>query len=427
MDIRVSPSRLSGALDAVSSKSAAHRLLVCAALAGKGTRVRINGISDDIQATIRCLELMGAEIKIEKQEAVVRPIQRPVDGLASAPLGVLRCGESATAARLLMPVAAALFDSFSMTGEGTLPMRPLAPLCLALQQAGCKLDGDRLPLAGSGRITAGDFHVPGDISSQFVSGLLLALPLLSAESRVRITTPLESASYVKMTVEAIAFFGIAIEKNEEGYRVIGNRRYDSPGVAVAEGDWSNSAFFLCMGALGAPGCSVTVRGLAPRSEQGDKKIVEILRRFGASVQTDETSVTVSRGALRGISIDAAQIPDLVPALAVVASLAEGESKIYNARRLHFKESDRLQSTRSMLLSLGADVKPIPDGLAIRGKKKLRGGEVSCARDHRIVMAAATAACACEKPVVVKDFLAVNKSYPAFFGHYKTLGGFADVF
>jgi len=441
MDMIITPSKLSGTMDAISSKSFMHRLLICAALSGKETVIHLTCLSEDIHATIRCLEAMGCSVKVDRKELLVKPI--PVsDAETKAKAGtsrvVLDCGESGSTARFLLPLAAHFFDEFTLTGTGKLPRRPFAPLCETLTNAGCSFESDQLPMNGRGGMRPGDFHISGDISSQFISGLLFVLPLLGGDSRIVVTTPVESSGYVDMTVEVIAMFGIAVEKGktcpETGtyeLHINGNRRYDSPGVVTAEGDWSNAAFFLCMGAIGETGNAISMRGLSPRSEQGDKGIIEILRCFGAKTKVtktvaDGTLVTVGGGTLKGIEIDAAQIPDLVPTLAAVASVSAGETRIYNARRIRFKESDRIQTTYNMLSGLGADIRIIDDGFLIRGKKKLHGGVVDGAGDHRIVMAAATAACACEGPVVIKGYEAINKSYPSFFGDFRSLGGIANV-
>jgi len=416
--MKITPSRLSGTLNAISSKSFAHRLLICAALADRPTRIGVNGISDDINATIRCIKAMGCGIVTQDDALLVEP-----HGESQPPSVVLDCGESGSTARFLLPLAAHLFESFTLNGSGRLPGRPFAPLCRALTEAGCSFDDDTLPLTGSGKIRAGDFPIAGDVSSQFISGLLFALPLLDGDSSVMLTTPLQSSGYVDMTIEVLALFGIEIERCECGFRVKGNQRYRSPGEAKAEGDWSNAAFFLCMGALGG---EVSLQGLSPRSTQGDREVIDILRRFGANTNICDGDCTVMAGTLRAISIDAAQIPDLVPVLAVIASVAAGETKIFNAQRLRIKESDRIQSTFDMLSGLGADARITEDGLEIRGKEKLAGGTVDGSGDHRIVMAAATAASVCENPVVIRGCEAVNKSYPSFFDDYRAMGGAADV-
>jgi len=412
------PSRLSGTLNAITSKSFAHRLLICAALADRPTRIGLNGLSDDINSTIRCLEAMGCRIEAQDGALGVEPLGKP-----RPPSVVLDCGESGSTARFLLPLAARLFDSFTLNGSGRLPGRPFSPLCKALADAGCSFDSDTLPLTGTGKMRPGDFPIEGDISSQFISGLLFALPLLDSDSSVALTTPLQSTAYVDMTIEVLALFGIEIERREWGFRVKGNQTYISPGEAQAEGDWSNAAFFFCMGALGG---EVSLQGLTPQSTQGDREVMDILRRFGANTNTSESGCTVTAEPLCAINIDASQIPDLVPALAVVASVAVGETKIFNAQRLRIKESDRIKSTFDLLSRLGADVRITGDGLAIRGKERLRGGTVDGAGDHRIVMAAATAACVCENPVVIRGCEAVNKSYPSFFEDYRAMGGVANV-
>ena len=418
MDIIITPSRLSGTLNAISSKSFAHRLLICAALADKQTCIHLNGMSDDIGATVRCLAAMGCKIETQDGVLAVRP-----PGKQRPPSVVLDCGESGSTARFLLPLAACLFDSFTLTGSGKLPQRPFAPLCKALESAGCSFDRDTLPLTGSGTIRAGDFPIEGDVSSQFISGLLFALPLLDGDSSVTLTTHLQSAAYVDMTIEVLTLFGIEIKRHEWGFAAKGNQCYKTPGEARAEGDWSNAAFFLCMGALGG---KTSMRGLSLRSTQGDRKVMDILERFGASINSGADYCTVTAGVLRAISIDASQIPDLVPALAVVASVAGGETRIFNARRLRIKESDRLKSTFDLLSGLGGDIRITEDGLEIRGKERLHGGTVDGSGDHRIVMAAATAACVCENPVVIRGCEAVNKSYPAFFDDYRAMGGIANV-
>jgi 3-phosphoshikimate 1-carboxyvinyltransferase len=419
MDIRITPSKLSGTLDAISSKSFAHRLLICAALSENKTRIHLNGLSDDIQATINCLQTMGCFIETKEDSLLVTPLKKPLVSNV-----VLNCKESGSTARFLFPLAAHLFDNFTIDGSGNLPSRPFSPICNTLANAGCVFTGGKLPITGRGKIKGGDFFIDGNISSQFISGLLFTLPLLDEDSRIIITTSLESAAYVDMTIEVLSLFGIEIKECESGYTVKGNQEYKTPHTAAAEGDWSNAAFFLCIGALGG---LVSMQGLSLNSTQGDKEVMEILRRFGANAGSEGSGFCeVSSGILNGISIDASQIPDLVPVLAAVASVAAGETKIFNAQRLRLKESDRIQSTFDFLSSLGADVKITDDGLIIHGKDKLKGGTADSAGDHRIVMAAAAVSCVCENPVIIKGCEAVNKSYPSFFDDFKSIGGAVDV-
>ena len=418
MDIKITPSGVSGTLNAVSSKSFSHRLLICAALAERETEIRNNCFSDDILATIRCLGAMGCKTDFlpGKDGIRITPMGKP-----QKPSVTLDCGESGCTARFLMPVAASFFDGFTVNGTGKLPYRPFAPLCAALADAGCSFNSNGFPITCHGKIQAGNFRIAGDISSQFVSGLLFALPLLDADSRIEITTPLQSAGYVEMTVRVLAMFGIECSSGlcANGFFIKGNQVYKSPEFAVAEGDWSNAAFFLCMAAIAG---RLSLKGLSADSAQGDKAVLKILESFGAETSFSGDTAAVSAGNLHGMEIDASQIPDLVPPLAVVAALAEGRTRIYNAQRLRLKESDRIQSTFKMLRSLGADAKTTDDGLIVEGGKKLHGGIVDACCDHRIVMAAATAACVCENPVVITGCDAVNKSYPSFFDDFKMIGG-----
>jgi 3-phosphoshikimate 1-carboxyvinyltransferase len=412
MDITLTPSPVSGTVRAVSSKSFAHRLLICAALADGPTFVKLNAMSDDIRATVRCLTAMGCVITETDGGLRVTPRDRQ-----TLPALNIDCGESGATARFLLPVAVCLYDNFTLTGHGLLPQRPFAPLCDALKANGCSFDGDRLPLTGHGRLQAGKFSIPGGVSSQFVSGLLFALPLLNGDSELRVEGTFESKSYVDMTVQALREFGIAMRESGGIFYVNGNQRYKSPCEAQTEGDWSNAAFFLCAGALGG---EITVTGLNGQGTQGDREVISILRRFGAGVFETADGYCVRRNNLRGTEIDASQIPDLVPVLSVVAAVSEGTTRVYNAGRLRFKESDRLESTRNMLLALGGDAEITADGLLIRGKPILKGGVVDGSGDHRIVMSAATAACVCENPVTITGCEAVNKSYPSFFEDYATV-------
>jgi 3-phosphoshikimate 1-carboxyvinyltransferase len=262
------------------------------------------------------------------------------------------------------------------------------------------------------------------VSSQFISGLLFALPLLDGDSELALTGQAESVPYIEMTREMLDTFGVQAEFDGGVFSIPGGQTFRSPGVVRVEGDWSNAAFWLGAGAVGTGG--VTCAGLDLRSRQGDRAIMDILTRFGALVKDNGSAVTVSGGVLRGIEIDARDIPDLVPILAVVAAAAEGTTVIRNAGRLRTKESDRLAAISSVLRGLGADAGETGDGLIIKGVTALTGGEVSSYGDHRIVMAAAIAAAQCAHPVVIRDAQAVNKSYPAFFDDLRALGGCVQV-
>jgi len=266
----------------------------------------------------------------------------------------------------------------------------------------------------------GIYTLDAGISSQFISGLLFALPLLGGDSELRLTGNIESFPYIELTLGMIGEFGIKAEFEDMVFTIPGRQKYRSAGTVRVEGDWSNAAFWLAAGA--ACGKSVTCTELDLSSRQGDRAILETLERFGAQTEQSGTSATVSGGKLRGIEIDARDIPDLVPILAVVATAAEGTTMIRNAGRLRGKESDRLASVTDMLSILGANIQETGDGLVVQGGTPLTGGQVSSWGDHRIAMAAAVAASMCSGQVIIHGADAVNKSYPGFFSDFRMLGG-----
>lgn len=400
MNIVITPSPLSGAVRVPASKSAAHRLLIAAALADGPTRIAISAMNRDIEATAACLRALGAGIEAEDEALKVSPIA----GIPSE--ATLDCGESGSTLRFLLPVAAALGAQATFIGHGRLPQRPNAPLVAALRAHGAVIDNDLLPMAVSGPLTGGLWTLPGDVSSQYVTGLLFALPLLDGDSAIRLTTPLASAAYVDMTLQALRQFGIDIEGTADGWRIPGRQRYRTPGEAVVEGDWSAAAFWLAANALGA---QIDVQGLAAGSVQGDSAVTALLEQD---------------------TIDATHVPDLVPALAVAAASRPVRTVVTGAARLRLKESDRLQSVADLLAALGHGATVTPDGLIIDGglpkpcAAPIR--TVDGANDHRIVMAAAVAAAYADKPVRVTGAQAVEKSYPDFFRDFEALGGNAHV-
>jgi 3-phosphoshikimate 1-carboxyvinyltransferase len=308
-------------------------------------------------------------------------------------------------------------------GRGRLPERPLGDLVSALERNGVELSSDHLPLSTRGRLRSGRFELPGNVSSQYVTGLLLALPLLKGASEIALTTELESLDYVRITLGVLEQYGIVVEQRGNGFHVPGDQQYRSPRNVVIEGDWSNAAFFLAAGAIGT--APLTVIGLAAHSLQGDRRVVDFLRQFGAEVSVGPEGVRVEPRQLLGCTIDIGETPDLLPVLAVVAACAEGETRFCNAARLRLKESDRLQAPAPLLRALGGEAEELPDGLVVRGGR-LMGGSVDSFHDHRIAMAAAVAACACSDPVTIQGAEAVGKSYPAFYTDYQSLGGVVDV-
>ncbi len=412
---RIEPGERSGKTEIPASKSRAQRLLICAALSERHIRLRCRGISRDIAATMACLSGMGSETILSGDMISVRPSPGGPDQHVT-----LRCGESGSTLRFLLPVAGALGLQGEFILEGRLPQRPLQPLWDVLLEKGMTLSLENDRLRFGGRLCPGDYAIPGDVSSQYISGLLFALPLLSGDSTLTVTGRIESADYIAMTEEALEQFGLGIVKRENTYRIpSGGFRNEKtlPDVLDVEADWSSAAFFLCLGALSRAGLSVT--GMNLLSRQGDRRILELLNDFGARVETGENEITVRKGMLRGREIDASGIPDLVPVLAAVAAVSEGTTVFVHAERLRLKESDRLQTTCAMLNALGADAEETETGLIIHGKDHLRGGTVSSFRDHRIAMSAAVAASACEEPVTVTDAECTEKSFPGF---WEIMGG-----
>ncbi len=401
------PGPRSGEVHIPASKSVAHRLLICAALGRTKTAIRIDGFSKDILATAACLKALGAGIEIRKDVIRVTPVAKPVSG------GMLPCGESGSTLRFLLPAAGALGVSGYFRMEGRLPERPMQVYEDLLCAHGMTIERDGSWLCFGGQLQSGEYRLPGDVSSQYFSGLLMALPLIEGESTVIAEGKLESADYIRLTEDAVARAAVRVVRDGQRWTIPGGQRFRLPGFLRAEGDWSNAAFFLCMGALSEEG--VTVHGLNLASAQGDKAVLDVLRRFGAIVSTDADSVTVRRGELRPVTIDAAPIPDLIPVLSVLACGAVGDTHIENAARLRMKESDRLQSTARLINDLGGRAEELPEGLVIHGTGALRGGTVDPCNDHRIAMSAAVAAFMCTEWVTVRDAQCVQKSYHSFWG------------
>lgn len=416
MNKTISHGPKSGIFEVPSSKSQAHRMLITAALSKSAGKLIVNGISKDISATIKCLNAMGADIRITENgsgssEISVRPIIKTDDRSGmSAMYKPLPCGESGSTLRFLIPIAGALGIDVVFHMEGRLSERPLGALTDTLSAHGMSFMQDGKYLYCRGALTSGTFTIPGNISSQYISGLIMALPLLKGDSVINITGSIESGDYIAMTVAAVESAGIKIKKEENIYHIEGDQCYNVTGTRIVEKDWSSAAFPLCMGAFSEKG--MTVPGLNLSSIQGDKEIPNILKGFGAEV-SGGCSVTVKKGTLKGQIIDASRIPDLVPVISAVAAGAKGETRIIHAERLRLKESDRIATTVSMLRSLGADAEETADGILIRGKDRLPGGTVDSFNDHRIAMSAAVAAGICEGDVSVTGAECTDKSFPGF--------------
>ena len=431
MDYVIEPSPLSGTIDAIASKSAAHRLLILAALADTTCDIDCPTTSRDIEATIACLEGLGARVARTRSGFRVRPIAAAGDH-ATDVAPVLDCGESGSTLRFMLPVVCALGRPARLMGHGRLAERPLSPLYEQLVEHGARLSpAGALPLSVEGTLAGGTFELPGNVSSQYVSGLLMAAAALRDDVEVLVSVPVESRSYIDMTVSALEAFGVGVRVRTVersgasllAYSVAGGDRPHAGGPISVEGDWSNAAFWLCSGAIAR---SVGVRGLDGQSAQGDRACLAALAAFGARVSQDARTgtATAAHDRLRARTIEVSNIPDLVPPLAGVAALAEGTTRITGAARLRLKESDRLETVRAALAAMGADIEVADDGLTIRGRGALAGGVVDAANDHRIAMMAAICGAHATGPTTIRGAECVEKSYPAFFDDFRALGGTA---
>ncbi len=408
MRVEIQPGNLSGTVRAVASKSHAHRLLIAAALSGDPAQVNIRTSSQDIEATKACLAQLANDSP------------------------VFDCGESGSTLRFMLPAAMAVKDEAVFLGSGRLPQRPVSPLKEEMESHGCVFSNEGLILGEAreiccikGRLNSGAFTLPGNISSQYITGLLFALPLLDGDSQIEITSPLESSKYVDMTLDVLDQFGIRISTDYHNdcpvYKIPGGQKYVSPQSTSAEGDWSNIAFWVIAGIL-SDSEGILCTDIDPASSQGDKEIAALAEQMGGIIHQNETGLSSKRNNLNSIEIDASEIPDLVPILAVAASTANGTTRIYNAGRLRIKESDRLTAMYDCLSSVGADITEEPDGLIINGVERLNGGTVSGYNDHRVVMAMTIASTVSDGPIIIEGAEAINKSYPTFFEDFKALGG-----
>ena len=417
MIVSVMPGKLSGKIRAIPSKSHLHRLLILASLADKDTMLCCEHTgAEDIEATIGCLTALGAVITRRESGFAVTPINRK-DLPSNC---VLPCNESGSTLRFMLPIVCALGMQGEFHMSGRLPQRPLAPLDDELCRHGIKLwRPEPNVLCCEGQLLAGDFVLPGDVSSQYISGLLMALPLLDRDCSLTITGDIESRDYITMTSDALELFDCTLPVSNSKYAIDGNTKLTSPQSIDAEGDWSNAAFWLCAGIM--PGGDVQLSGLKKNSSQGDREVCAILEQMGAEVTWNDDILHVRERKRRGVTIDARAVPDLVPVLTAVAAVSEGTTIIKNAARLRLKESDRLTATAQTLNLLGAKVTEEAEGLKIEGVKHLKGGSVDSFGDHRIAMMAAIASTACEAPVKITGAQAVNKSYPTFWEELLAVG------
>ena len=415
MTVTIKKIKAEGKITIPPSKSASHRALVAAALSDGETVVENLLSSDDTEATSAALCALGA--KISPEGCGVRVIPAKVSDSEVT----IDCNESGTTARFILPIAAHFAKKATIVGHGRLPERPFAELTSALRANGCDVSADLLPITVSGGMRAGVYELSGSVSSQYISALLLTLPLLDGDSEIRLTSPLASAPYVNMTLDTMRKFGVEAEPTENGYKIKGNKKYSSSGKVRIEGDWSSASALLALGLSSDAG--ITLAGLDVNTEQGDRAIVDFIKAAGGDVSISSDEVTVKRGVLTEDKLvyDASDTPDLVPAIAVAAAARRGVTEIIGASRLREKESDRLATVAAMLNDLGGEVEIAEDGLIINGKGKLRGGRADGAGDHRIVMCAAVASALCDGEVIIDGAEAVSKSYPDFWRDFSSLG------
>lgn len=413
--VKITPSKLQGEIKTPPSKSLCHRAIIAAGLS-KGISNIYNIIySEDITATCSGIKALGVEIKAENENLII-------DGssFGSRIQNEINCIESGSTLRFLIPIALLTGKSVTFTGRGRLCSRPLTPYYEIFDKENIGYSSkEGLPLSVEGSLKSGTFELAGNISSQFVTGLMFSLPLLKGNSKIVITTELESKGYVDLTIDILNKFGVKIEnKNYREFYIKGSQHY-IPRDYTVEGDFSQAAFWLAAGILGG---EIKCSSLDIASLQGDKAIVDILKAMGGDITVHEDRIITKTSETKGITIDASECPDLVPILSVVGVLSKGTTRIVNAARLRIKESDRLKAMATELNKLGANIEETTDGLIIKGVDSLKGGTVDSWKDHRIAMALSVASIKCSEPVVITNSDSVNKSYPQFFKDFKSLGG-----
>ena len=409
------PSTLNGSVIIPPSKSLSHRAILAAALAEGESIIENLVFSEDIEATCRAVEQLG--IKVFKEGTSLRIHGKSTLKSPGVPLD---CNESGSTLRFLIPFASLLDGPITFTGKGKLVTRPLDPYFKLFNEQNItyKHEG-ALPLTVEGKFKSGIYRLPGNVSSQFVTGLMYVLPLLDGHSEIILESELESRDYVELTIQVLKTFGIEIITiDNEHYKIRGNQRYRPANYRV-EGDYSQAAFWIAAGLIGN---GLKLSDLAKETKQGDQRILDIVRDMGANLAWAEDELIISGIQTKGAVVDASQCPDLVPIVATLAAVSKGKTQIINAGRVRIKESDRLKAICTELKVLGANIEEEPEGLIIEGVERLSGGRVNGWNDHRIVMSLAIASIRSDAEVVIDGSEAVAKSYPHFFEVFQSLGG-----
>lgn len=415
MRVRVSPGTPRGMVEVPPSKSMAHRAILAAALADGVSRITNVAYSEDILATLSAVSLLGAKVTQKTNEVIIQG----VSDLSAFPGGEVFCNESGSTLRFLIPVFSLTGKLITFTGRGQLLSRPQTIYKEIFSAQGDTFSLNSEGLSVKGILTPRTYEIKGGVSSQFITGLLFALPLLKGDSVIRVLPPFESRSYVNLTKGILSDFGIQIiEKGENEFFIPGGQAY-TPRDYRIEGDYSQAAFFAVLGAANAP---LEITGLSENSEQGDRVILNILSACGASVSQTKEGIVVEGGLLQGKPIDLADCPDLGPILMVLGALCEGETVLYNAGRLRYKESDRIATMEEELTKLGVDITTFKDEIHIRGKGSYQSElPLWGHNDHRVVMSLAVLATLCTTPVEINGAEAVAKSFPDFFKVLQSTG------
>lgn len=419
-DIKITSSNLRGTIKIPPSKSLCHRAIICAGLSKKISNIENIIFSDDIIATCTGMQNFGVTINKFNDSLIIKGNE-----FLKINSDKINCKESGSTLRFLIPLALLTGQKITFFGEGRLSERPLTSYYEIFEYNNVNYsrydhnNKKALPLTLEGKIKPGEYKLAGNISSQFITGLMFVLPILNGDSRIVVTTELESKGYVDLTIEVLKKFSIHIENfNYKEFIIKGNQKYEGINYRI-EGDFSQAAFWIAAGILGT---EIECVDLNIDSWQGDRVIIDIIREMGGNIFFNGDKVIAKKSHTNGITIDASNCPDLVPILAVLGSLSKGTTRIINAARLRIKESDRLKAISTELNKLGSNIKETEDGLIIEGKEKLKGGIVDSWNDHRIAMALSIAAIKCEEAVIIRNSNVIKKSYPAFYEDYKALGG-----
>lgn len=418
MDIMIKPKVLQGEISVPSSKSLCHRALISSSLAEGNSKISKVEFSKDIDATIGALRTLGVNIK---EDRFLGEISVEGSGKINPISNKINCFESGSTLRFLIPLACTTGINITFTGQGKLVERPLQEYykIFEKQSVNYSTNHGKLPLTVNGKISHGEYKVRGDVSSQFITGLLFALPILKGNSSIIVTTPLESKAYVDLTIDMLKKFNIEIDNRDyKKFFIKGNQRYEKSQYNV-EGDFSQGAFWIIAGILGS---NLWCCGMNTDSLQGDKDILKIIEKMEGKISIDGKKIRGEKSSTKSEIIDVSQCPDLVPIIAVLAALSQGTTEIINAGRLRFKESDRLKAIATELNKIGGIVEEKGQGLIIKGTKFFTGGIVESWNDHRIAMAMAIASIKCKNPLIIKNADCVNKSYPNFWKDFMKVGG-----